>query len=94
MGIQPGAHCPVARSSQGSSRSRAVAARHEVPGQGGAEGADWIVFEQLDLKRYRPGMIKVEVGALPAAEIGQVVVKLKTSGYQVGFQAGDIWAFA
>ena len=58
------------------------------------EGADWIVFEQLDLKRYRPGMIKVEVGALPAAEIGQVVVKLKTSGYQVGFQAEDIWAFA
>ncbi|RUY92665.1 FkbM family methyltransferase, partial [Mesorhizobium sp. M7A.F.Ca.CA.003.01.2.1] len=39
------------------------------------------------------GMIKVEVGALPAAEIGQVVVKLKTSGYQVGFQAEDIWAF-
>ena len=31
------------------------------------EGADWIVFEQLDLQRYRPGMIKVEVGALPAA---------------------------
>nr|WP_287321574.1 FkbM family methyltransferase [Mesorhizobium sp.] len=58
------------------------------------EGADWIVFEQLDLERYRPGMIKVEVGALPAAEIGQVVVKLKTAGYQVGFQAEDIWAFA
>jgi len=57
------------------------------------EGADWIVFEQLDLQRYRPGMIKVEVGALPAAEIGQVVVKLKTAGYQVGFQAEDVWAF-
>lgn len=58
------------------------------------EGADWIVFEQLDLQRYRPGMIKVEVGALPAPEIGRVVVKLKTAGYQVGFQAEDIWAFA
>lgn len=53
-----------------------------------------MVFEQLDLERYRPGMIKIEVGALPAAEIGQVVVKLKTAGYQVGFQAEDIWAFA
>ena len=58
------------------------------------EGADWIVFEQLDLTRYRPGMIKIEVGALPAMEIGQVVVKLKTAGYQVGFQAEDVWAFA
>ena len=58
------------------------------------EGADWMVFEQLDLERYRPGMIKIEVGALPAAEIGQVVVKLKATGYQVGFQAEDIWAFA
>lgn len=58
------------------------------------EGADWVVFEQLDLSRYRPGMIKIEVGALPAAEIGQVVVKLKTAGYEVGFQAEDIWAFA
>lgn len=58
------------------------------------EGADWIVFEQLDLTRYRPGMIKVEIGALPALEIGQVVVKLKTAGYQVGFYGEDIWAFA
>ena len=58
------------------------------------EGADWIVFEQLDLKRYRPGMIKIEVGALPATEIGQVVVKLKTAGYKVGIYAEDVWAFA
>ena len=39
-------------------------------------------------------MIKVEVGALPAAEIGQVLVKLKTAGYQVGIYAEDVWAFA
>lgn len=58
------------------------------------EGADWIVFDQLDLTRYHPGMIKVEVGVLPAAEIGQVVVKLKTAGYQVELQAEDVWAFA
>jgi FkbM family methyltransferase len=58
------------------------------------EGADWMVFEQLDLKRYRPGMVKVEVGALPADEIGQVVVKLKTAGYKVGLYAEDVWAFA
>ena len=58
------------------------------------EGADWIVFEQLDIERYRPGFIKVEVGALPAAEIGEVLVKLKTAGYQVGIYAEDVWAFA
>jgi FkbM family methyltransferase len=58
------------------------------------EGADWTVFDQLDLQRYRPGMIKVEVGALPADEIGKVVVKLKTAGYQVGLYAEDVWAFA
>lgn len=58
------------------------------------EGADWIVFDQLDLARYRPGMIKVEIGALPADEIGKVVVKLKTAGYRVGLFAEDVWAFA
>lgn len=58
------------------------------------EGADWTVFDQLDLERYRPGLIKVEVGALPAAEIGEVVVKLKTAGYSVGIYAEDVWAFA
>lgn len=31
---------------------------------------------------------------IAAAEIGQVVVELKTAGYQPGFQAEDIWAFA
>src|SRR5262245_15829304 len=58
------------------------------------EGADWIVFEQLDIARYRPGMIKVEVGALSAADIGNVLVKLKTSGYRVGIYAEDVWAFS
>lgn len=58
------------------------------------EGADWVVFDQFDIARYRPGMIKVEIGALPAAEIGQVVVKLKTAGYSVGFYGEDVWAFA
>jgi FkbM family methyltransferase len=58
------------------------------------EGADWTVFEQLDIERYRPGMIKVEIGALKAEEIGNVVVKLKTAGYQVGLFAEDVWAFA
>jgi FkbM family methyltransferase len=58
------------------------------------EGADWIVFEQLDLRRYRPGLIKIEVGALSATDIGNVVVKLKTAGYAVGLDAEDVWAFA
>lgn len=58
------------------------------------EGADWEVFSQLDIARYRPGLIKIEIGALPAAEIGQVMVKLKTAGYDVGVYAEDVWAFA
>lgn len=58
------------------------------------EGADWTVFEQLDLARYRPGMVKVEIGALTTDEIGKVLVKLKTAGYSVGIQAEDVWAFA
>lgn len=58
------------------------------------EGADWVVFEQLDLDRYRPGMIKVEIGALGAADIGNVLIKLKTAGYRVGLYAEDVWAFA
>ena len=58
------------------------------------EGADWAVFEQLDMKRYRPGMIKIEIGALPSCEIGDVIVKLKAAGYRVGLYAEDVWAFS
>jgi FkbM family methyltransferase len=58
------------------------------------EGADWLVFEQLDIPRYRPGMIKVEIGALGAEDIGHVILKLKTNGYRVGLFAEDVWAFS
>lgn len=58
------------------------------------EGADWAVFEQLDLDRYRPGMIKIEIGALSAEEMGKVLVKLNAADYQVGLYAADVWAFA
>ncbi len=58
------------------------------------EGADWTVFDQLDLTKYRPGMIKVEIGALPATEVGQVIIKLKLAGYAVGLMNEDVWAFA
>ncbi|MGL4240987.1 MAG: FkbM family methyltransferase [Beijerinckiaceae bacterium] len=57
------------------------------------EGADWLVFSQLDLARYRPGLIKIEVGALTPADIGNVVIKLKTAGYDIGMYAEDVWAF-
>lgn len=58
------------------------------------EGADWIVFDQLNLQRYRPGMIKVEVGALSPTDIGNVIVKLKAAGYDVGIYCEDVWAFS
>jgi FkbM family methyltransferase len=57
------------------------------------EGADWLVFEQLDLNRYKPGMIKIEIGSLNALDIGNVVVKLKLNGYRLGIYAEDVWAF-
>ncbi len=57
------------------------------------EGADWQVFDQLDLARYRPGLIKIEIGALGPDEIGHVIVKLKIAGYRVGLYAEDVWAF-
>ncbi len=58
------------------------------------EGADWIVFDQLDLDRYRPGMIKVELGSLRPEDVGRVLVKLTTAGYQIGIYSEDVWAFA
>jgi FkbM family methyltransferase len=58
------------------------------------EGADWVVFEQLDLSRYRPGLVKIEIGALTASDIGNVLLKLKRTGYKVGLYAEDVWAFA
>jgi FkbM family methyltransferase len=57
------------------------------------EGADWLVFEQLDLSRYRPGLIKIEIGALDAEDIGNVILKLKKNGYRIGLYAEDVWAF-
>lgn len=57
------------------------------------EGADWMVFDQVDLDRYEPGLVKVEVGALGEADIGKVIVKLKTKGYRIGIYAEDVWAF-
>lgn len=57
------------------------------------EGADWIVLEQVDLERYRPRMIKIEVGSLNAVDIGNIVVKLGIAGYSVGLYQEDIWAF-
>jgi hypothetical protein len=58
------------------------------------EGADWVVFDQLDIVRYKPGLIKIEIGALGAEDIGNVVLKLKTNGYRVGLYAEDVWAFS
>ncbi len=57
------------------------------------EGADWIVLEQVDLERYRPGMVKIEIGSLSATDVGNVIVKLKTAGYTTGIHAEDVWAF-
>jgi FkbM family methyltransferase len=58
------------------------------------EGADWMVFGQLDFSRYKPGMIKIEIGALEAKDIGNVILRLKTNGYRIGLYAEDVWAFA
>ncbi len=58
------------------------------------EGADWIVLDQVDLARYRPRMVKIEIGSLSAADVGSVIVRLKTADYRVGIYAEDVWAFS
>lgn len=58
------------------------------------EGADWEVFEQLDLERWRPGMIKIEIGSMGAEDVGNTILKLKRADYQVGIYSEDVWAFA
>ena len=50
--------------------------------------------DQLDLDRYRPGMIKVELGSLRPEDVGRVLVKLTTAGYRIGIYSEDVWAFA
>lgn len=58
------------------------------------EGADWQVFDQLDFSRYKPGLVKVEIGALGAEDIGNVILKLKSNSYRLGIHAEDVWAFS
>lgn len=58
------------------------------------EGSDWEVFEQLDIERWRPGMIKVEIGAMVAEDVGNTLLKLKRANYHVGVHGEDVWAFA
>lgn len=58
------------------------------------EGSDWDVFEQLDLERWRPGMIKIEIGSMVAEDVGNTLLKLKRADYHVGIHGEDIWAFA
>tara|TARA_R110000751_G_scaffold95381_1_gene186271 strand:+ start:11054 stop:11848 length:795 start_codon:yes stop_codon:yes gene_type:complete len=58
------------------------------------EGADWEVFEQLDLQRWHPAMIKIEIGSLTAEDVGNTLLKLKRAKYRIGLNAEDVWAFA
>jgi FkbM family methyltransferase len=58
------------------------------------EGADWIVLRQLDLERYRPLLIKIEIGCLAPEEIGSAIIAMKRRGYRVELSGDDLWAFA
>jgi hypothetical protein len=57
------------------------------------EGADWTVLRQLDLERYRPRLIKIEIGCLTPEEIGSAIIAMKRRNYDVELSADDLWAF-
>jgi FkbM family methyltransferase len=59
-----------------------------------AEGADWSILKQLDLERYRPALIKLEIGCLPPEDIGAAVIALKRQDYDLALSGDDLWAFA
>ena len=48
-----------------------------------AEGYDWNIFKQIDLKRYRPKFIRLEYINLTEEEKKLVADKLKGNGYVV-----------
>lgn len=58
------------------------------------EGADWDVFEQFDIEKFRPSFIKIEIGALSSGDVGKVIIKLKSAGYRTGLYGEDVWAFS
>lgn len=47
------------------------------------EGHDWVVFQQLDLDRYRPKVIRLERVNLSPEDLAAVTHKLITHGYLV-----------
>jgi FkbM family methyltransferase len=47
-----------------------------------AEGHDYLVLKQVDLGRYRPHLIRMEWGNLPASERRAALSRLRRGGYQ------------
>jgi FkbM family methyltransferase len=57
-----------------------------------SEGYDWNIIKQFDFSRYRPIIIKMEVGCLPSEELGNSVELLLRNGYSVQISAFDLIA--
>jgi Methyltransferase FkbM domain len=57
-----------------------------------SEGYDWNIIKQFDFSRYRPIIIKMEVGSLPPEELGNSVELLLRNGYSVQISAVDLIA--
>lgn len=55
-----------------------------------AEGHDWNIFQQIDLKKYRPKFIRLEYINLTNDEKELVKIKLRTNGYYYHIDGQDI----
>lgn len=55
-----------------------------------AEGHDWEIFKQIDLKQYRPKVIRLEYMNLNSTEQSDLINKLKSSGYEYEINGQDI----
>ncbi len=53
------------------------------------EGADWMIFQQLDLLQYQPKLICIEHTSLTPEEINACLTHVKSHGYQVALCAED-----
>lgn len=55
-----------------------------------AEGYDYRIFKQIDLKKYRPKVIRVEWSVIDEFEKEALILQLEDAGYVYGLEAEDI----
>lgn len=57
------------------------------------EGYDFIIFNQIDLTKYKPSIIKLEIINLHKHELDQIIDTLRFNGYNYFYDDYDIYAY-